>query len=220
MIRASLTVAAALAALGTLGYFAIAVADPSADKVADEAKKKRAPPPRTPTPQEVADAKVAWGDVYRVLQSPRCINCHPADGAPKQTDNGVPHAMNISRLSAESGLACSTCHSTKNSEDTIGLAGGPPGALHWGLPPKDTPMVFENHTPTSLCVQLKDPEHNGKRSLADLVHHVSHDALVLWGWNPGGNRTVPPMSHKAFVAAMTRWAKGGGACPEPAVRQP
>ena len=212
MIKTAVALTAATT-LAVLGYFAVAVADPAAD-AKDAAKQKPAPPFPPPTPEQIADAKIAFGDVFRVLQSPRCKNCHPADGVPKQTDSGVAHAMNISRLSLESGLACTTCHSTRNSEETISLPGGPPGALHWGLPPKATPMIFEGHTANSLCMQLVDRKQNGNRSLSDLVHHVTHDALVLWGWKPGGSRTLPPITHKAFVAAVTRWANGGGACPD------
>lgn len=177
------------------------------------------PPPAAdappPSPEAVAEARRAFADVYKVLTSPRCRNCHPKGDRPLQTDAGRPHAMNISRLSGASGLACSACHQEHNSE-AVGVAGGPPGAHHWGLPPKDVPMVFEGHTPTSLCEQLKDRARNGKRSLADLVDHVQKDPLVLWAWNPGGTRTKPPMDHKAFVAAVSRWAAGGGACPDPA----
>jgi len=49
--------------------------------------------------------------------------------------------------------------------------------------------------------------------LAQLLEHVSHDPLVLWGWNPGGNRTTPPLAHDKFVAAFTTWVASDGACP-------
>jgi hypothetical protein len=122
--------------------------------------------------------------------------------------------MNISRKSAAAGLHCSTCHRPRNAE-AVGVAGGPPGAPHWGLPPAATPMVFQGHTPASLCRQLRDPKQNGKRSLADLLEHVRSDPLVLWAWKPGGERTVPPLSHDKFVAAFARWVAGRGACPPP-----
>jgi hypothetical protein len=31
---------------------------------------------------------------------------------------------------------------------------------------------------------------NGQRTLDDVADHVGHDALVLWGWNPGPAREV------------------------------
>jgi hypothetical protein len=165
-----------------------------------------------PSGDAVTAGKRAFADVPRVLQSPRCRNCHPAGNAPLQTDAGKPHAMNISRASAAAGVPCASCHQERNSE-AIHIAGGPPGAPHWGLPPAETPMVFEGKTVTALCEQLKDPERNGHRSLAMLLDHVSHDPLVLWGWSPGGTRTTPPLPHDKFIAAFTAWVAGDAACP-------
>jgi hypothetical protein len=168
--------------------------------------------PAQPAAPSADAGQRAFVEVARVLQSPRCRNCHPAGDAPLQTDAGVPHAMNISRASNAAGLPCATCHQTRNAED-IGIPDGPPGAPHWGLPPAATPMVFEGRTVTALCEQLKDPARNGDRTLAELLEHVTSDALVLWGWKPGRKRTVPPLTHAAFVAAFTTWVDAGGACP-------
>lgn len=173
-----------------------------------------APAPQAPPSAEaIAAGKRAFVEVARVLQSPRCRNCHPAGDAPLQTDAGRPHAMNITRASVEAGLACNACHQEQNSE-AIGVPNGPPGAPHWGLPPSETPMVFEGLAVTALCEQLKDPARNGKRSLAALHEHVSKDALVLWGWAPGGKRTLPPLPHGQFVAEFQTWVASGGACPD------
>jgi cytochrome c1 len=155
----------------------------------------------------------AWATVYKTLMSPRCMNCHPAGDAPLQTDMSRPHAMNISRKSVESGLACSTCHQTKNSE-AVGVAGGPPGAPNWHLPDVEMPLIFQGRSARELCEQLKRPQDNGYKTLAALRHHVAHDPLVLWGWSPGGKRTKPPVTHEAFVAAFDLWVQSGGACPE------
>jgi hypothetical protein len=165
-----------------------------------------------PAPVTAAERAKAFADVARVLQSPRCRNCHPAGDRPLQGDVPRPHAMNISRASIDAGLRCSACHQTRNVE-AIGLFRGPPGAPNWGLPPRETPMVFEGKTVRALCEQLRDPTRNGERSLDDLLEHVSHDKLVLWGWSPGGKRTRPPLAHERFVAAFRTWVASGGACP-------
>lgn len=170
------------------------------------------PPPAAPTSQQVAAGVKAFAQIQKVVQSPRCRNCHPAGDIPLQTDLGRPHRMNISRLTTESGLACKTCHQERNSE-ALGVPGGPPGAPHWGLPPKETPMIFEGRKARALCEQLKDPKRNGQRSLHDLLKHVTVDPLILWAWNPGGKRTKPPMSHQFFVAAFATWVDSNGACP-------
>lgn len=199
----------ATALVAALTASTVIAGDPPGD---DPAETVAPPPP--PSPEAIADARVAFGDVARVLLSPRCRNCHPSGDAPLQTDAGRPHKMNVSRVSFQSGLTCSTCHQERNSE-AVGVPGGPPGAPHWQLPPGDVPMRFEDHTPATLCEQLKDPARNKERSLDDLLHHVGHDPLVLWAWDPGGERTKPPMSHERFVAAFDRWVAGAGACPEP-----
>jgi hypothetical protein len=173
----------------------------------------RGAPPTTYSPDQVAAGKRAFVDVARVLQSPRCRNCHPIGDAPLQTDAGKPHAMNISRASVDAGLPCAACHQERNSE-AVGVAGGPPGAPKWGLPPKAMPMVFEGKSVPDLCEQLRDPARNNNRSLDALLEHVTSDPLVLWGWAPGGKRTLPPLSHDAFVAAFQTWVASGGACPD------
>jgi mono/diheme cytochrome c family protein len=166
-----------------------------------------------PDEKTVARGKEAWGDVYKVLMSPRCMNCHPSGNRPLQTDASRPHLMNISRKSVENGLECATCHQEKNA-DELGAPGGPPGAPHWGLPKKEMPLIFQGRSPRELCEQMKRPGDNAYKSLDQLMHHVSQDPLVLWGWEPGGGRTKPPLSHEEFVAAFDAWVASGGACPE------
>jgi hypothetical protein len=166
-------------------------------------------------PEAKADAeagKKAFLEVARVLQSPRCVNCHPAGDAPLQGDALRPHAMNITRASVEAGLACATCHQDTNSE-SVGVKGGPPGAPRWGLPAKDMPLVFQGLTASELCAQMKDPARNGHKDARALLEHVDHDPLVLWGWAPGGRRTLPPLTHAAFVEAWKTWTASGFACP-------
>ncbi|MEO1268026.1 MAG: hypothetical protein AAFX99_08010 [Myxococcota bacterium] len=186
--------------------------------LADDDEASNTPEATPPAPKTVSAAaqdagRKAFLEVARVLQSPRCMNCHPNGDRPLQTDASIPHAMNISRRSVAAGLPCATCHRTENSE-AVGVVGGPPGAPNWHLPPEDMPMVFQGLTPAQLCAQLKDPQTNGHKTLDELLEHVSHDPLVLWGWNPGGNRTQPPLAHAAFVAQFTRWVNSEGACPQ------
>jgi hypothetical protein len=159
--------------------------------------------------QTPAPAPEPFAEIARVLQSPRCMNCHPAGDGPLQTDASTPHKQNIKRVFAELGGSCATCHqeSTPEGEQM------PPGAPHWSMPPADTPMVFQGKTPAQLCADLQDPQQNGHRSLQDLIHHVSVDPLVLWAFDPGGGRTAPPMSHAAFVASITEWVALGAPCP-------
>jgi hypothetical protein len=172
----------------------------------------RVVPRPAPSASEIAAGKQAFGTIARVLQSPRCQNCHPAGDRPLQGDAGRPHRFSIGRRSVDAGLACTACHQERNSE-ALGIAGGPPGAPHWGLPPATTPMVFEGKTPRALCEQLKDRAATGGRDLSALHEHVEKDPLVAWAWSPGGTRSKPPVSHAALVTAFETWVLSGGACP-------
>lgn len=162
-----------------------------------------------PTAEALEAARLAFDDVARVLLSPRCRNCHPAGDAPLHGDAGTPHAMNISRRSVEAGLACTACHRDSNSA----IPGAPPGVPDWHMPGRDTPMVFEGHTPASLCRQLKEPAATGGRDLADLVVHLEDDPFVRWAWQPGPGRSTPPIAHDQLVARAAQWATAGGPCP-------
>jgi hypothetical protein len=60
---------------------------------------------------------------------------------------------------------------------------------------------------------LLDRSRNGNRGVADLVTHMTQDALVLWAWNPGRGRTPPPLSFEEFKLALVFWAEAGAPCP-------
>ena len=187
--------------IGILGFMAVAEETTATEHKVPEV-----------SPEETEKAVSAFMDVYSVLQHPRCLNCHPSGDAPLQYDDSRPHAMNITRSSTEAGLACATCHQTQNSE-AYGVAGGPPGAPNWHLPDKDMPLIFESRTPEQLCNQLKNPSENGNKTMEQLHHHVAYDPLVLWGWTPGGERTVPPVAHADFASQFQVWIAAGAPCP-------
>jgi len=168
---------------------------------------------RGPADASTQDARASWETVYRVLQHPRCANCHPAGDAPLQGDDARPHAQNVQRGPEGEGLfamRCSTCHQTAN------LPGAhlPPGAPHWKLPHPSMPLVFVGRTSAELCRQLKDPEQNGHKTPEQLLGHMAHDPLVLWGWHPGEGRAPVSIPHAEFVTAVRAWVEGGCDCPE------
>jgi hypothetical protein len=110
------------------------------------------------------------------------------------------------------GLACATCHGTANPPASYG-AHMPPGvSTGWRLPPPEQRMVFAGLSSAALCEQLKDPKRNGGKNMDGLVHHVSADPLVLWGWSPGFGRAPVPIPHAEFVRAFKAWAGAGGPC--------
>jgi hypothetical protein len=87
-----------------------------------------------------------------------------------------------------------------------------PGAPRWHLALRQ--MGCEGLDDSALCRAVKDPKHNGGRSVEALVQHMTGDALVQWAWNPG-SRTPPPVSQFELHEAVKRWAGTGAICPGP-----
>jgi hypothetical protein len=158
----------------------------------------------------VASVK-AFMEVYKVLMSPRCMNCHPAGDIPLTGDDNRLHNMNPQRGKDGKGVStmkCSNCHQPTNVE---GL-NKPPGNPNWHLPAADMKLVFEGRTPHQLAKQLTDPKTNGNKTMQQLIEHAD-DGLVKVGWNPGEGRTVPPLSHAAFKKVWITWIQTGAYAP-------
>jgi hypothetical protein len=175
-----------------------------------ESRSDAAPPSSEP-------ASALFEEMARVLQSPRCINCHTdaAHAFPRQGDDGHRHMFNVQRGLAGSGAAglhCSTCHQATND-----AASGVPGAEGWRLAPLS--MAWEGLSAGEICQELIDSARNGGRSPAQLADHFDHEPLVLWAWSPGVNhagaaRSLPPLSHQQFMMVVSRWVATGSACPQ------
>ena len=165
-------------------------------------------------PVSQAEGIAAFETVRAVLQHPRCQNCHIPGDAPLQFDAGVPHGMGVVRGPdgrGAAGLPCATCHATANPPPSYGPR-TPPGAPNWHLPPPEHKMVFIGLSAGDLCRTVKDPKKNGGKEMAALIEHVSHDKLVLWGWDPGVGRKPVSVPHDKFVAAFKTWAAAGAPC--------
>jgi len=166
------------------------------------------------SPKADADAsRAAFLQVYRVLVSPRCQNCHPPGDAPLQGDDSHVHIQNVKRGPEGHGvygMRCDACHQSAN----LPGAHMPPGNPKWSMPPPQLKMVFVGRSPAELCSQIKDLKQNGGRSLDALFHHIAEDDLVGWGWNPGDGRTLPPLTRSETVTQLKIWIDGGAVCPE------
>ncbi|MEO8043168.1 MAG: hypothetical protein ABI646_11200, partial [Acidobacteriota bacterium] len=111
------------------------------------------------------------------------------------------------------GQKCTTCHQNENLEG----AHLPPGtSKDWHMPPADMKMIFQGRTAAQLCRQFKDPKQNGGHKTArEAMEHIQkQDPLVMWGWEPGNGRTLPPMTFQAFSAKVEEWVANGAVCPE------
>ncbi|HTE27243.1 hypothetical protein [Flavitalea sp.] len=153
----------------------------------------------------------AFGVVYKVLMSPRCMNCHPTGDVPLQGDDSHLHQMSPKRGKDGKGIyamKCSNCHQPTN---TPGL-NTPPGNPKWALPPADMKMVFEGKSERQLAIQIMDYKQNGHKDKAKLIEHA-RDTLVKAGWNMGEGRIPPPVSYEDFVTAWDNWLNTGGYAP-------
>lgn len=168
-----------------------------------------------------AQGLAAWEQVYSVLTHPRCINCHTATDYPQQGDDRRRHVANVVRGGPEGkgvpGLNCAGCHQETNADST-----GVPGGHNWHLAPLSMRWQDVNDRPLSsaaVCRAVTDRSKNHNLDGPGLLKHHEEEALVLWAWNPGRRpdgtmRTLPPMSHEAFVAATRRWVEAGTPCPK------
>ena len=147
----------------------------------------------------------------KVLQHPRCVNCHPAGDTPRQTDQRRPHQPLVVRGADGHGaptLACNTCHGPANFDPAH-----VPGHPEWHLAP--LAMAWEGRSLGQICEQIKDRARNGDRDMAALLHHLGEDTLVGWAWTPGFGRTPAPGTQARFGEIMRAWADAGAACPAP-----
>src|SRR5713101_6014692 len=166
----------------------------------------------------LADGLAAWEQVYSVLTSPRCINCHTATNYPQQGDDRHRHFANVIRGPAGKGvpgLNCVSCHQETNADST-----GVPGGHNWHLAPLSMRWQDLNDQPLSsaaVCRAVTDRAKNHGLDGPGLLKHHEEEPLVLWAWNPGRRpdgttRTVPALTHAEFVAATRVWVEAGTPC--------
>ena len=157
-----------------------------------------------------ARSQALFLEAGKVIQSPRCMNCHPRNDRPTQTDAMTPHqplAMRgLDGHGPVGGVNCKTCHGPANY-DVAGVPGNP----KWGLAPLS--MAWQGRSIGQICRQIKDPKLNGGRDLLTLTKHFAHDDLVGWGWRPGGGRMPAPGSQKAMGELIAAWVDAGASCP-------
>ncbi|MEP5461973.1 MAG: Isoquinoline 1-oxidoreductase subunit [Marinobacter alexandrii] len=161
-----------------------------------------------------SDRSVAlFEEMFLVIESPRCMNCHPVNNTPLQGDDMQPHQPPVVRGAADfgaPGMRCSTCHGAENVPYSTG-EGSIPGHEPWQLATIE--MGWVGLTAAEVCEQLKDPDRNGNRTHTELHEHNAEDGLVGWGWGPGDGRTPAPGSQEVFGALTQAWIDTGAACP-------
>ncbi len=156
-----------------------------------------------------ARSQALFVEAGKVIQSPRCQNCHPAGDRPTQGNDMHLHLPMVVRGADDKGataMRCTTCHQAANFEPA-----GMPGNPLWHLAPIS--MAWQGLSLGQICTQIKDPKRNGGKTLAQIQEHMGHDPLVGWAWAPGGTRAPAAGTQAQFGQLIDAWAASGAACP-------
>ncbi len=167
------------------------------------------------SPQYLNDEKsekslVAFNQMMKVIRHPRCMNCHPSDDHPRQSDDAHVHLFNVQRGKDDKGLPamrCNTCHQSENNGYS-----GVPGAPKWHLAPKS--MSWQGLSDAQIGEAIVNKSKNGGRDVKALVEHMTKDSLVLWAWSPGEGRQLPPLNQSEFAQFVRQWADNGAVIPK------
>jgi hypothetical protein len=154
-------------------------------------------------------SRALFTEAEKVILNPRCVNCHPAGDRPRQGDESHLHLPMVVRGDADfgaAGLHCNTCHQARNNDRAH-----VPGHPEWRLAPIE--MAWYGRSPAEVCAQIKDPERNGGRTLAEIHAHMASDSLVGWGWHPDAGRTPAPGTQARFGELVKAWIETGAECP-------
>ncbi|MEO1242650.1 MAG: Isoquinoline 1-oxidoreductase subunit [Pseudomonadota bacterium] len=154
-------------------------------------------------------ALALFSEIGKVVQHPRCVNCHPRGDRPLQGDAGIPHQPHVVRGDGGIGvsaLRCTTCHGAENYANV-------PGHDVWFLAPAE--MAWEGKSLGEICEQIKDPARNGDRTLADVADHMANDELVGYGWRPPEHLEPAPGDQETLGQLVGAWIEAGADCPDP-----
>jgi hypothetical protein len=150
-----------------------------------------------------------FNEASKVINSPRCLNCHPRADRPSQGDAMTPHQPLVLRGTDGHGvppMMCANCHRAENSD-----AGHVPGNPKWHLAPLS--MAWQGKSVAQICAGLRDKSRNGDRDLAALVEHMSTDDLVGWAWKTDVGRKPAPGTQARFGGLIRAWVDTGAVCP-------
>jgi len=146
----------------------------------------RAPESFSSISDKAERSRALFAEAGRVLQHPRCLNCHPIGERPTQGEDKHPHAPMVVRGLDDKGataMRCTTCHQAANFAPS-----GVPGHRQWHMAPRE--MAWQGKTLGQICELIKDARRNGGKTLAQMHEHMALDSLVGWAWIPGANRDV------------------------------
>lgn len=132
-----------------------------------------------------------FSELYPVLQSAKCINCHGMAKRNKNFDLHVArHRFPESTDPAADLMSCQRCHTKEKGF-----------ANNWHAPPAE--MDFSGKTVADTCNQLK----TSGFGMDPLRDHLKSDAIVLWAL------ARLDVKVKDWPEKVDAWIDGGMKCP-------
>src|SRR5262249_52764953 len=132
----------------------------------------------------------------------------------------APHPMHVTQRhnpgDLSLGIACRTCHGRENSREQ----GGPPGAgadkEEWRMPPRTVMAPGRGKARGELCGRWQKGvpvswmgrgQNCADCTVAEFfVHHIGHDPLIAWAFEPGAGREPAPLDVPRLVELARAWA--------------
>ena len=205
-------------AVAALAFGTVTVVVAQSGKPKPPASTQLRPVSAFPSTGDAAKRSIAlFEEAGKVIQHPRCVNCHPSGDRPSQGMTGTPHEPWVRRGAdgfGAVGMRCGTCHQGANFDPGPGPGASAisvPGHPKWHVAPIE--MAWQGKTLGEICRQIKDPGRNGGHTMEQIVAHMSEDSLVGWAWAPGTGREPAPGTQASFGALIRAWAESGAACP-------
>jgi hypothetical protein len=159
-------------------------------------------------------SRAIFSEIGKLIEHPRCMNCHPAGDHPLQGNDRHEHMPQVWRGdTGHLATNCFGCHTEKNV--TLHEAASYksiPGNPRWDVAPLS--MAWEGKSLGEICRQLKDVTRNGGRDLALLQEHIAKDELVGWAWDPGEGREPAPGTQEQAGQLVQAWIETGAQCPD------
>jgi hypothetical protein len=164
-------------------------------------------------PDRAERSRAIFAEIGRLINHPRCMNCHPAGDHPLQGTDQHEHRPRVFRSDGDHmATNCAECHTEHNvTLQEAASYQSIPGNPRWGVAPLS--MAWQNKSLGDICRQLKDVDRNGGRTLALLQEHVAKDDLVGWAWSPGVGREPAPGSQEEAGRLVQAWIDNGAECP-------
>ena len=177
----------------------------SGDVQREEPNDMKAPDDFASITDEEKRSRAIFEEMGKVLQHPRCVNCHPSGDEPLQGEKSLPHQPMVTRGNAgmgTPGMRCTTCHGASNFRNS-------PGSSGWRLAPRQ--LGWEDKSLAQICETLKLG--GGGENLRPVVSFMKNNSVVAYGWTPPDQYEPVPGTHERFGKLAEAWLETGAHCP-------